>query len=143
MSRAAAAILIADLARELDLPELALDEQDYVCVQIEDGVVVNIDYFEEGDVLSLYTTVGEAPAEQRRPILQRMLESNFAWQGTAGATLCLDPSEELALLTGSMPLGDMDLPALKQLLADFCQLAWMWSERLQQLAADAPASIET
>jgi len=126
-------ILVAELAREMDLPDLELDEQDYVCVQTEDGVVFNIDYFEEDDVLSFYTTVGEVHDEHRLPILAAMLAGNSAWEATGGATLCLDPEGQLALLTVAMPAGDLNLPLLRQRMQDFSEVAWTWSGRIRAI----------
>ena len=139
MPRSSMEILIADLARELDLPDLGLDNHDYVCVQTEDGVIFNMDYYEQDDVLSWYTTVGEVPDEQRIPVLDAMLSANFGWEETGGATLCLDPEGKLALLTVSMPVADMDLPVLRQRMQDFSEMAWAWSKRISALAEANPA----
>ena len=38
----------------------------------------------------------------KREMYEEMLRANFFWESTAGATLCLDPEENLALLTANV-----------------------------------------
>ncbi|MEZ5582385.1 MAG: type III secretion system chaperone [Candidatus Competibacteraceae bacterium] len=70
--------LINDLGDAIGLPELALDEKDFACIVSEDGVVLNLDYFEDEDTLVLYTTVGEIPDDKRLELYQEMLRANFS-----------------------------------------------------------------
>ena len=142
MSRATIENLITELAREWTLPDLAMDENDYLCIQTETGVFINIDFFEEADQLSFYTTVAEVSdevsPENRLKVHRTMLEANSGWEETSGATLALDSTGTLALLTVAMPVEGLDLPAMRQRVEDFAKLAWHWSKRIKTIAAATP-----
>lgn len=136
--------LIEELGQELGLPDMEMDDQDFVCIFTDDGVVLNLDYHEDEDVLVLYTTVGEIPNDNKRlQLYEEMLRGNFAWESTAGATLCIDPSAKLALMMVNITVGDLDLPKLMKVLNHFTRLAWVWSDRIRELTdqdgqADSP-----
>lgn len=126
--------LIKELGQELGLPDMEMDDKDFVCIFAEDGVVLNLDYYEDEDVLVLYTTVGEINNENNRlRIYEEMLRGNFVWESTAGATLCIDPSAKLALMMTNVTVGDLDLPKLMNVLNHFTRLAWVWSDRIRDL----------
>lgn len=143
MSRTVVQTLISDLSREWGLPDLAMDENDFLCVQTN-GVVINVDYFEDENVLAFYGTVADMPTENREPVLEAMLVGNFGWQETAGATLALDSTEQLALLTVTIPVNGLDLPVLLDCIQMFTDLAWHWSKKIDSLATgyQEPATAE-
>ncbi|NJN48094.1 MAG: type III secretion system chaperone [Candidatus Competibacteraceae bacterium] len=148
MSKSHMQHLTDELGDAIGLPDLALDEKDFVCIVSEDGVVLNLDYFEDEDTLVMYTTVGEIPDDKRLKLYQEMLRANFFWETTAGATLCLDPEIDLALLMANVTVADMSLPQLMNILDHFTKLAWAWSDRIraligeQQDAAERPVQAE-
>ncbi|MEZ5581677.1 MAG: type III secretion system chaperone [Candidatus Competibacteraceae bacterium] len=125
--------LIKDLGREIGLPEMAMDENDFVCLFTNDGVVLNLDYHEDEDVLVMYATVGEIPDDQRLQLYQELLQANFFWQSTAGATMCIDHTAERVMLMTNITVGDLDLPKLMAVLDHFTGLAWVWSDRIREL----------
>ena len=133
MSKSRIQQLIQELGATIGLSELELDEKDFVCIVSEDGVVLNLDYFEDEDTLVMYTTVGEIPDDKRLQLYEEMLRANFFWETTAGATLCLDPEVNLALLMANITVGDMDLPQLTNVLEHFTKLSWAWSDRIRAL----------
>ena len=140
MSKTQAETLVAELAQEWELPELAMDADDYFCVQPADGVVLNVDYFEAADVFSLYTTVAEIPAQNRLAAFESMLRANFGWEETGGATLALDSTGELALLTAEIPVDGLDLPVMLDRIETFSRLAWSWSKKINALAEESEAA---
>ena len=138
--------LIAELGEAMEVPDLALDEDGFVCLYGEDGVVLNIDHYEDQDCLVMYTTVGEIPEEHRLALYDEMLKANFMWQDTLGATLCVSPTGEHALLMISITTGDLDLPQFLNVYNTIGRLTWAWSDRIRAItgedaatAAEAPA----
>ena len=130
--------LLKELGETIGLPELSLDDKRYVCIVSDDGVVLNLDYFEDEDTLVMYTTVGEIPEDKRLELYEEMLKANFFWENTAGATLCLDPEVNLALLMANVTVADMDMPKLMQVLDHFTRLTWAWSDRIRAIAGQQP-----
>ena len=129
--------LIRDFGNSYDLADLELDDRGYVCIVSEDGVVLNIDYFEEDEALVFYTTVGEIEDGHRLTLYEEMLKANFFWENTAGATLCIDPNATLALLTASITVTDLDLPKMLIVMDHFTRLTWAWSDRIREITGEA------
>ena len=132
MSRARITTAIAELAAEWQLPQMELDENDFLCIDV-DGLIINIDYFEEAECLSIYSTVAEVPNGKRAECFDLMLRANYGWQKTAGAVLAVDPSETLALLRTEVTLNDLDLPVLLNRMDEFTTTVKHWADRLEQL----------
>ncbi len=125
--------LIKELGQEMGLPDMEMDENDFVCIFTEDGVVSNLDYHEDEDVLVMYATVGEIPDDKRLQLYQELLQANFFWESTAGAMMCLDHTAEQVMIMANITVGDLDLPKLMTVLDHFIRLAWAWSDRIREL----------
>lgn len=130
MSKSSMEKLVAELAKEWDLPDLAMDKNGFFFVKTADGVFINVDYFEEEDVVSFYTTVAEISKKYRETIYELLLEGNFSWDLTSGATLCIDATEKVVLLTVAMPARELDLRTLLKRFSDFGKVGWFWSQRI-------------
>ncbi|NJN47765.1 MAG: type III secretion system chaperone [Candidatus Competibacteraceae bacterium] len=133
--------LVKDFGREIGLADMAMDENDFVCLFTNDGVVLNLDYHEDEDVLVMYTTVGEIPDDKRLQLYQELLQANFFWESTAGATMCVDHTAERVMLMANITVSDLDLPKLMAVLDHFTGLAWAWSDRIRELVGQE-ANIE-
>ena len=138
MSRARVETVLAELARDWELSDLALDDNDFFCLQTADGVLVNIDYFEQDDALAFYTTVCRVPAEAGGEIYQVLLESNCDWAETAGGTLALDPTSEFVLLTAALPAATLDLTTLAGQVETLAQSAIGFKSFIASLVDGAP-----
>ena len=143
MSRVRVETVIAELARDWELPELILDENDYVCLQGADGTIVNIDYFEEDAALSLYVTVAPNPEQDRAVVYQLMLEGNCNWSETAGTTLALDETGEYILLTAALEAATLDLDGLVQQIERLLTTATDWAEYIKSLLDETPTTTES
>ncbi len=128
--------LIGDLGKDIGIPDLALDEDGFVCIINEDGVVVNIDHFDDQDSLVIYTTIGEIVEDRRLEIYDEMLKANFMWKDTLGATLCVSPDGKHALLMASFTVGDLDLPQLLNMYKYIYEMTWAWAGRFRAVAGE-------
>ena len=98
-----------------------------------DGMTVEIFHNEEDATIFLCSVVGEPPAEGQERFSALLLQANFLFRGTDGATLSQNPdTKEYALVRVlSLPLLDLDsfsaalekfvngVESWKKLLADF------------------------
>ena len=134
--------LIKELGDAMELPDPAFDEDGFVCILTEDGIALNIDHYEDQECLVMYTTVGEIPEEHRLALYDEMLKANFMWQDTFGATLCVSPTGEHALLMISIPTGDLDLPQLVNIYNNIGRLTWAWSDRFRAITGEDGANDE-
>jgi hypothetical protein len=83
--------LIADLGAQMELNDLALDDDGSVALHFDDGPVVNLQAVADGDRLLLYADLGPPAAGER--IYPVLLRGNLFWRATLGATLSLTGDE--------------------------------------------------
>ncbi|MEM7519071.1 MAG: type III secretion system chaperone [Planctomycetota bacterium] len=129
-------LLMRDFGVAIGAPDMALDEQDFLAITTDEGFVVNLDYFEDDKALVVYTTAGDIPEEHRFDLYEEMLKANLFWNTTAGATLCIDPEGESALVTAHIAEATLDAPMLVTFVTNICRVAAMWNARLRELVED-------
>ncbi|MEM9044408.1 MAG: type III secretion system chaperone [Pseudomonadota bacterium] len=134
--------LIAKLGAEIGFPDLALDEGGFVAIVNDDTTVLNIDYYEEEQAIVMYATVAELTDETRFDIYEEMLMANFMWKETLGATLCISPTTEHALLMASIETDDLDYQTFSKFYQNVHRLTWAFSDRFKKIAGDESADEE-
>ena len=134
MSRERVTTTLGELASEWGLPGLALDENDFLCIETDDRLI-NIDYFEDADAVSMYGTVAEVPEDRRLECFRMMLQANHGLAGgEVPQALALDPTEQLALLRAEIPVYELTLPGLLSAISNFVRDLNSWTERFEQFA---------
>lgn len=136
MSRQTIDDLMAEFGESIEISDLALDEDGFVCVVTEIGISLNIEHLEEDDSLLMHATVGEIPDEQRFVVYEEMLKANFLWRDTMGATLSVTPDGQHAMLMISVTTGDLDVPKLINVFECATGLAYVWSVRFRQMIGE-------
>ncbi|MBL9208771.1 MAG: type III secretion system chaperone [Opitutaceae bacterium] len=96
--------LIAEFAQQAGLPTLALSEDGTARLIIDRSLEVQIEHEATRHRLHLYTSLGGPPSEDKAAWLERLLVANFFGRDTDGATLCLDPVKQEALLVLTLEL---------------------------------------
>ncbi|WP_159911052.1 type III secretion system chaperone [Pantoea sp. 18069] len=99
--------LLADFGNALGLDGLSLDESGYCCLSF-DQVVVNIESVGESSLVLLYSSLGALPADAGPEVCRRLLEANYFFQGTAGATIGLDTASGAVAITRVVDAAGMD-----------------------------------
>ncbi len=143
MTRAIVQSIFSEIGTNIGIPDLALDDSDHLGIVTDDGVGVNFEYFEDDDVLVIYSTIGEVPEEHRLRFYEELLHANFLWQATAGATLSLAPRGNLVMLNASVTVHDLDRAKLLKVTDHFAKLSWAWSDRLQAIVDGTVEDDET
>jgi len=123
--------LLEALGDRLKVPGLRLDEDRAVAIDVDDGRF-KVQFNERDDELILTSQVGttEAQGLERARLCEALLEANFAFQGTLGATLALEPESGCVLLQKICDDG-LDLDLFETLVADFIFAADTWEQRLR------------
>ena len=122
--------LVSDLGKEIGIPDLALDEESYGCLFVDD-VALNLEYDEEGNRLLLYTRLGEAPERGRESFYETLLDANLFWKGTGGATIGLDKETGGVLLAYGFDLDGTSLADFKTVVENFVNIAETWIGRVR------------
>jgi hypothetical protein len=129
--------LLKTIGKSLDLPGLALDENDHCVLLFDDKVVLNIELDTEKELLIIYSYIGEVPFEGREIIFETLLESNLFWKGTQGATIGIDKQTQTVVLAFPMELPLKRKESFEERLALFVEVTESWISRLEKMSTDA------
>lgn len=123
--------LLEALGERIKLPGLRLDEDRAAAIDVDNGRF-KVQFNERDDELILTSQVGrtEVRGEERRRLCEALLEANFGFQGTLGATLALEPDTGCILLQKVCDDG-LDLDLFETFFSDFVYAADTWEQRLR------------
>jgi hypothetical protein len=134
--------IFRDFGKNIGIEELSLDENNYCCLFVED-VAVNIEFDEGTEQLFLCSTIAELPPQNERMALyDLLLDGNFCFRSTDGATIGVDTEHDLVALVKAVPLERISSSLLETMLVTFADLAKRWQERCRQLVESSPAHQE-
>ena len=128
--KALMAEVVAGLAKEVGLDELAPDESGYCALEGEDGRVIHLQ--REGDELLLMTALGRLPTgEGRLGVVEALLAANAFWTGTRGATISCELTSDTALIARRLPLAEIAKDGLFAVLEAFLAAVEECSQHLE------------
>lgn len=78
------------------------------------------------DAVALNGVIGEPPPQGLAPLYRAMLEANFDFAGTAGATLSVNPEDGALTLARLAPLACLDADAFLSVLEGFVNVLEAW-----------------
>lgn len=93
-----------------------------------DGITVSL-YFEGDDDLGevvFFSLLGTPSDERMAGVVRVLLEANYLWVGTGGATLGISPENNKVIISARMPLDTLNGLALASLLDSFVDSASFW-----------------
>lgn len=114
--------LLRDFGNHLGLDSLALNEDGYSCLAF-DEIYVNIEAIGESSWVLLYTSLGKVAHDAGQDVYMRLLEANYFFQQTAGASLGLETGTGLAVMTQAVNLADMESSDLEAVMKAFVDAA--------------------
>lgn len=129
---------IAELGREIGIPDLELDEYGYCCFMLGEHVV-NIETDDNG-IIFLYSNIGDLPEKGREAFYEMLLNANYFCQQTAGGTLGVDSQADIVLYMMQAHESSLDGTAFLQMLENFINTAVTWSERIKDFSSEASGS---
>lgn len=116
----------------LGIPMVELDEGGLRCLQFTEDLIVNVQYAEVTDSLLLYSNLGELPGSASPDLLREMLEANFFWRETGGATLSIQPDSKMVMLAYEEPAEATTPERFEEVLKDFAESANSWQQVLSR-----------
>lgn len=129
--------LLTDFGNVLGLEGLALDENGYCCLSFDD-VVVNIESVGESSLLLLYSSLGALLADAGPAVCRSLLEANYFFHGTAGATIGLDGPTGGVALTRVVDAAGMEVLDWEAVIKAFVDAAESCAALFDANAAAAP-----
>lgn len=89
------------------------------------------------DSLALRGSLGEPPPQGLAPLYRAMLEANFCFAETAGATLSVNPENGELTLTRLVPLARLDAEGFLSILESFVNVLEAWRTLVADYRPDA------
>lgn len=134
MDRDQVAALIAQLGGEIGIPSLALDADGSCTLFIDDGgVIVSLGHNTVTGSIDLMVCLDAV--EPAAVPLNLLLQANFAWRGSRGATFAIEPASGALVLQRRVTAADG--AELRQALEELIDAAEAWSKRLASDVAPA------
>jgi hypothetical protein len=134
--------LLQKLGKVLDLSSLALDSNNHCLILFDDKIVLNLELSEEDQALIVYSYIGIVPFSGKELVLEILLEANFFWKTSNGATFAIDKQTQTLVLQQKFPLPLQHFESFEDNLAVFVDVAEAWIERIDEICTEAEMLIE-
>jgi len=122
--------LIEELGQQLGLGPLRLDEQGFCALRFDDKLLVNIQYWADGEQLVLFADLG--PPASGVDLYPVLLKANLFWRTTLGATLSLsEDNPPHVIIALQQAWQTLDAGQLSTLLERFVNTVEDWTEAVQ------------
>ena len=139
MSLAAMETMLSEFGASIGIPDLKPDAE-HRCNLMFDEVAVSFELGVDDESLYIYALLGSVPDGGAEDVYADLLHANHVFQGTGGATLCVDPGTQGIVLLRAERLESLRLARFETLLEDFVNVAERWIKRAEsgELGASAP-----
>ena len=127
--------LIGEFGGSIGIPDLRLDEENR-CNLMFDDVAVSFELSHSGESLYIYSYLGDAPNENPEKVYARLLDANYIFKHTRGATLGMEESSKKIVLIREYNLRIMRLTDFEAVVETFVDLAEYWKRRIAGLASE-------
>lgn len=107
-----------------------LDEQNSCAATVGDGLIVEILYVPEVGRVVLYADIGAEPPSDRDRVYRLMLQAQYMFKATAGATFALDGDSGAVYLEKPESLATMTPESFITSFETFADVANKWREIL-------------
>jgi hypothetical protein len=105
--------------------KLEMQDENYVFVDFDD-LPVMFEYIEENNRILLAVSVAQAPEEGRETFYAGLLQGQYLFHKTGGATLALDPDARFVSLQVLLEMQNLTPPDFIAQVDDFLRTADFW-----------------
>ena len=123
-------LLLRDLGKLVGIDALGLDENGRCALVVDGDLEIEISIADGGSGLVLAGFIGKLPADAPRELYADLLEANFFWRGTAGATLGIERDSASVVMVECLPVQGLHVSQLEQRLAAFVESARSWTTKI-------------
>jgi hypothetical protein len=125
--------LLHDLGQTIGLPDLRPDESGYVCLVMEEAHALQLQLNPHTGELTVFSSLGRLGSEHRATVNDHLLSANLFWQGTAGATIGVDPADHEVIIARQLLVDRLESQAFVAAIDDFAKLCDAWRSYLADL----------
>ena len=129
MSEMSVNSLLEGLCLTVGIAPVTLDEKKS-CGLMFDSVPVQFVYDDRGRTMRIDSVVGDLSEKFKNEMIADLLDANYVYKGTNGATFGVDNDTGKVLLSLSEEPGDMTQPIFEEKLERFINVAEFWIDIL-------------
>lgn len=136
-------LLLADLGGLVGISSLALNEKGQCTLVVDERIEIGLSFNDGDDSMIVASVVGRMPAEAASDVYAMLLDANFFWRGTGGATLGVERDSGAIVLVEPVALPGLQIGRLEARLGGFVKAAREWTDRLSAPTDVSEATAET
>jgi hypothetical protein len=125
--------LFKEFGETIGIPDLQPDEENR-CNLMFDEVAVSFELNQDGNSIYVYSYLGDVPSENREQFYAGLLDANYTFKHTQGATLGVEYASKKVLLIREYGLEAMRLASFEHAVEQFVNLAEYWKQKMPGLA---------
>jgi len=129
--------LLASFGESIGLPELAPDEEGYCALSFDD-LVVHLQHEPEEEEVAAFARLGAVEEDRTLEIYQMLLNANQLWAGTAGATLSVQPEDQMVFIATRKSLQALSHDGFRDWLGNLVDITDYWAGRLARVNGGGP-----
>ncbi|MDR0678362.1 MAG: type III secretion system chaperone [Holosporaceae bacterium] len=134
--------LLKELGKVLDLSSLFLDENNHCLILFDDKIVLNLELDETTGMLIVYSYVSVIPFAGKDLILEILLEANFFWKISHGATFAIDKQTQTLVLQQKFTLPLEKPESFQDELGIFVDVVEAWMKRIDDICNESEMLLE-
>jgi hypothetical protein len=134
--------LLKELGEALDLSSLTLDANNHCLILFDDKIVINLELQEEMGALVVYSYISVVPFIKKELIFEFLLEANFFWKISYGATFAIDKQTQTLVLQQKFPIPLANPKNFQNELGVFVDVAEAWMKRIDDVCNEAETLLE-
>lgn len=134
--------VLDELGRLAGLGSLPLDADGRLTLAFDGRLEVTLEHEPDEGRLILWALLAELGTERPLALLGELLDANFLWQGTGGATLSLERGSGKVVLSQALPTMGLEVTAMQRALEGFVTAAMHWSRHIVQGGSNEPNDSE-
>jgi hypothetical protein len=125
--------LLEELGQTIGLPDLRPDDSGYVCLLMEEAHALQLQLNPHTGELTMFSSLGHLASEHRATVNDHLLSANLFWQGTAGATIGVDPEDHEVIIAQRLLVDRLESQAFVAAIEEFAKLCDGWRNYLADL----------
>jgi hypothetical protein len=134
--------LLKELGKTLEVTSLALNEENHCLILFDDKIVLNFELNEEEGSLVIYSYISVVPFAGKELILEILLEANFFWKISHGATFAIDKQTQTLILQQKFSLPLAHPERFEDDLGIFVDVVDAWMKRIDDICTEAEMLLE-
>ncbi len=130
--------LLREFGKTVGIAELQLDNENR-CNLLFDDIGISFELGPDEESIYIYAMLGVAPSADLESMYAVLLDANYIFRGTKGATIGVEASSKSIVLIREERLENMQLVRFESIVEAFVDLAESWREKLSALSTEVAA----